>query len=259
MELKKPSSKLNRSLERGIEILRCFKPGMNLLGNSEIAERTGLPPSTVSRLTQTLVLSGFLEHDKQKSAYRLAPTVLSLGHAYKTSSLDLRIVEPLMRKASEKLKLNVGLAVADRLEMVYLESIRYTKNIALRTVAAGQRVPIERTSLGRAWISQLDSKGRAKILLELKESGTKNWTQIEREIHAAIDSMESHGYCIASWLPEISAISTSLKLSNGNHASLNLSTPAESQLSKVLESYVPALFELKDKIESELVKINNTL
>ena len=138
MELRKPSPKLNRSLERGIEILRCFKPGMNLLGNSEIAERTGLPPSTVSRLTQTLVLSGFLEHDKQKSAYRLAPTVLSLGHAYKTSSVELRLIEPLMRKASEKMKLNVGLAVADRHEMVYLESIRYTKNIALRTVAAGQ-------------------------------------------------------------------------------------------------------------------------
>ena len=258
MELKKSPAKLNRSLERGIEILRCFKPGMNLLGNSEIAERTGLPPSTISRLTQTLVLSGFLEHDKQKSAYRLAPTVLSLGHAYKTSSLELRIIEPLMRKASEKLKLNVGLAVADRLEMVYLESIRYTKNIALRTIAAGQRVPMERTSLGRAWIATLDSKSRTKLLLELKNAGTKNWEQINREIHAAIDSMQNKGYCVASWLPEISAISTSIQLLNGKTASLNLSTPAESQLSGVLESYVPALLELKDKIEAELNKINHT-
>jgi DNA-binding IclR family transcriptional regulator len=258
MELKKTPSKLNRSLERGIEILRCFKPGMNVLGNSEIAERTGLPPSTVSRLTQTLVLSGFLEHDKQKSAYRLAPTVLSLGHAYKTSSLDLRMIEPLMRKASEKLKLNVGLAVADRLEMVYLESIRYTKNIALRTVAAGQRVPIERTSLGRAWIAKLDSRSRANLLSELKESGTKNWAQIEREIYAAIESMDNKGYCIASWLPDISAISTAIELSNGKYASLNLSTPAESQLSDVLENYVPALFELKDKIDTELHKIKHT-
>jgi DNA-binding IclR family transcriptional regulator len=258
MELKTASSKLNRSLERGIEILRCFKPGMNLLGNSEIAERTGLPPSTVSRLTQTLVLSGFLEHDKQKSAYRLAPTVLSLGHAYKTSSVELRLIEPLMRKASEKLKLNVGLAVADRLEMVYLESIRYTKNIALRTVAAGQRVPIERTSLGRAWIASLEPKSRSNLLLELKNSEIKNWGQIEQEIQAAIESMQNNGYCLATWLPEISAISTSIQLLNGKHASLNLSTPAESRLSGVLENYVPALFELKDKIDTELHKIKHT-
>ena len=258
MELKTASSKLNRSLERGIEILRCFKPGMNLLGNSEIAERTGLPPSTVSRLTQTLVLSGFLEHDKQKSAYRLAPTVLSLGHAYKTSSVELRLIEPLMRKASEKLKLNVGLAVADRLEMVYLESIRYTKNIALRTVAAGQRVPIERTSLGRACIASLEPKSRSNLLLELKNSEIKNWGQIEQEIQAAIESMQNNGYCLATWLPEISAISTSIQLLNGKHASLNLSTPAESRLSGVLENYVPALFELKDKIDTELHKIKHT-
>jgi hypothetical protein len=30
---------LNRSLERGIEILRAFRPGADLLGNGEIAER----------------------------------------------------------------------------------------------------------------------------------------------------------------------------------------------------------------------------
>ena len=254
MELTRPNSKTNRSLIRGIEILRCFKPGMGLLGNSELAERTGLPPSTISRLTQTLVLSGFLEHDPVRQAYRLAPTVLCLGHAFKTGSTEIRLAEPLMRKTSEKLKLNVGLAVADRLEMVYLESIRYTKNIALRTVAAGQRVPIERTSLGRAWIAQLDPGTRKQLLLELKNQKIKNWAQIEAEIHEAIESMSNRGYCVATWLPEISAISTSLKLINGSYASLNFSTPAESKLNGLLENYVPALFELKDKIELEIQK-----
>ena len=254
MELARPNSKTNRSLIRGIEILRCFKPGMGLLGNSELAERTGLPPSTISRLTQTLVLSGFLEHDPVRQAYRLAPTVLCLGHAFKTGSTEIRLAEPLMRKTSEKLKLNVGLAVADRLEMVYLESIRYTKNIALRTVAAGQRVPIERTSLGRAWIAQLDPGTRKQLLLELKNQKMKNWAQIEAEIHEAIESMSNRGYCVATWLPEISAISTSLKLINGSYASLNFSTPAESKLNGLLENYVPALFELKDKIELEIQK-----
>ena len=254
MELTRPNSKTNRSLIRGIEILRCFKPGMGLLGNSELAERTGLPPSTISRLTQTLVLSGFLEHDPVRQAYRLAPTVLCLGHAFKTGSTEIRLAEPLMRKTSEKLKLNVGLAVADRLEMVYLESIRYTKNIALRTVAAGQRVPIERTSLGRAWIAQLDPGTRKQLLLELKNQKMKNWAQIEAEIHEAIESMSNRGYCVATWLPEISAISTSLKLINGSYASLNFSTPAESKLNGLLENYVPALFELKDKIELDIQK-----
>jgi DNA-binding IclR family transcriptional regulator len=254
MELTKPSSKTNRSLIRGIEILRCFRPGVGLLGNSEIAERTGLPPSTISRLTQTLVLSGFLEHAPEHSAYRLAPTVLSLSHAFKTGSPEIKIAEPLMRKVSEKLKLNVGLAVADRLEMVYLESIRYTRNIALRTVAAGQRVPIERTSLGRAWIANLDSQSQANIFLELKNQKINNWSQIEKEIQSAIQSMQKQNYCIASWLPEISAISTSIKLLNGQYASLNFSTPADSHLDKLIETFAPALLELKNQIQNEIEK-----
>ena len=57
----------NRSLERGIEILRAFRPGSDLLGNGELAERTGLSPATVSRLTQTLVGAGLLEHDRRRA------------------------------------------------------------------------------------------------------------------------------------------------------------------------------------------------
>ncbi|MBE7158937.1 MAG: helix-turn-helix domain-containing protein, partial [Rhodospirillales bacterium] len=54
--MQKPGqSPANRSLERGIEILRAFRPGSELLGNGELVERTGLPKATVSRLVQTLV------------------------------------------------------------------------------------------------------------------------------------------------------------------------------------------------------------
>ena len=88
----------------------------------------------------------------------------------------------------------------------------------------------------------------------LKNQKMKNWAQIEAEIHEAIESMSNWGYCVATWLPEISAISTSLKLLNGSYASLNFSTPAESKLDGLLENYVPALFELKDKIELEIQK-----
>jgi DNA-binding IclR family transcriptional regulator len=57
-------SPLNRSVLRGAEILRAFKPGSDLLGNGELSERTGLSPSTVSRLTQTLVVAGLLQLDR---------------------------------------------------------------------------------------------------------------------------------------------------------------------------------------------------
>ena len=134
-------SPANRSLERGVEILRAFRQGSELLGNGELAERTQLPKSTVSRLTQTLVGLGMLQTETAVRAYRLAPAVLSLAHAMRTGSRVLTVAAPLMRLLAERERINVGLAAADRDEMVYLESIRYARRVAFRSVVSGQRVP----------------------------------------------------------------------------------------------------------------------
>src|SRR5947209_13911476 len=93
-------SPANRSLERGIELLRSFRPGSELLGNAELAERTGLSRSTVSRLTQTLVGGGLLQVEPRSRAFRLAPAVLSIGHAMRTGSSVLATAAPRMRQAA---------------------------------------------------------------------------------------------------------------------------------------------------------------
>src|SRR5689334_24932301 len=88
-------SPANRSLERGIEILRAFRPGSEVLGNGELAERTGLARSTVSRLTQSLVDTGFLQYDPALRAYRLGVPVLSLAHAMRSGSTVLQLAAPM--------------------------------------------------------------------------------------------------------------------------------------------------------------------
>ncbi len=179
----------NRSLERGIEILRAFKPGADLLGNGELAERTGLSRATVSRLAQTLVDSGMLEHDRRRRAYRLAAPVLSLAHAMRSGSPVLQIADPWMRKEAEQRKINVGLAVADRDEMVYLESVRYSRRVSWRNVVAGQRVPMELTSLGRAWLAAAPDEQRRSLMDQFRKRRSSGWRELAREISAAIDSV----------------------------------------------------------------------
>src|ERR1041384_105638 len=129
----------NRSLERGIEILRAFRPGGDTLGNGEIAERTGLPRSTVSRLTRTLVNSGMLDEVRHQRTYRLAASVISIGHAMRTGSPLLTAGGAVMRVESAGRGLSVALAAADRTMMVYLESIGDSPRAALRNVVAGQQ------------------------------------------------------------------------------------------------------------------------
>ena len=48
------------ALARGLEVLRAFGPADRSLTNRELCDRTGLPKATVSRMTHTLTLLGYL-------------------------------------------------------------------------------------------------------------------------------------------------------------------------------------------------------
>jgi DNA-binding IclR family transcriptional regulator len=241
------ASSLNRSLERGMDILRAFRPGSTLLGNGEIAERTGLSPATVSRLTQTLVAAGMLAHDRSARAYRLAAPVLSLAHAMRTGSLVLQAAAPLMRTLAEKLRINVGLAVADRAEMVYLESIRYNRRASLRNVVSGQRVPIELTSLGRAWLAVAPADVREALFAEFA-ARRGDWPRLRSDIRKAIDSVEQRGWCAASWQPEVVALAAPLKLEAERGYVLNVSVSSTESLADVAAELNAPLLALSQRI-----------
>jgi DNA-binding IclR family transcriptional regulator len=115
---KRGRSPLNRSLGRGIAILRAFRPGTTLLGNGEIAERTGLPRASISRLTKTLTEAGYLDYYAPQRAYRLGAPVLTLAHAMRSGSAVLRVATPPMTALARRLRINVGLAMRDGDEMV---------------------------------------------------------------------------------------------------------------------------------------------
>lgn len=246
----------NRSLERGVEILRSFRPGADLLGNGELAERTGLPRATVSRLTQTLVGTGLLEHDRAKRAYRLAAPVLSFAHAMRSGSPVLKVVAPMMRKVAEKLKVNVGLAVADRDEMVYLESVRYNRKVSLRNVVAGQRVPMELTSLGRAWLAVATDAQRQLLLAQFKVRRAASWDVLKREINNSIANFHLKGYCAASWQPEVVALSVPIMVKNHPIYVLNMSITTQEPMDAVANDLRVPLFSLAGRVREEIESLD---
>lgn len=247
---------LNRSLERGVEILRAFRPGADLLGNGELAERTGLSRATVSRLTQTLVQCGLLEHDGARRAYRLAAPVLSFAHAMRSGSPILQIAAPLMRAAAEKLRVNVGLAVADRLEMVYLESIRYNRKVSLRSVVAGQRVPIELTSLGRAYLCAIPEPERRELMARLGQQRLSGWRPIREEILTAVQLFGRKGYCTASWQPEVVAMAIPIVTPSGFIYVLNMSVTTHQSALEIEDDLSGPLKALAEKIAEAVRRLD---
>lgn len=244
-------SPANRSLERGIDLLRAFRPGSELLGNSELAERTGLSKSTVSRLTQTLVGAGMLQLDTARRAYRLAPAVLSLAHAMRSGSRLLAVAAPRMRALAESRRVNVGLAAPDRDEMVYLESIRYARRVALRHVVSGQRVPMELTSLGRAYLA-VAPEPRTRALMRLfKSRRGSTWSAMARAIDAARVSVERDGFCAASWQPEVVALAVPLVVDDAIYV-MNLSLSTAEPVEQIADQFSACLLALVREVQREL-------
>lgn len=242
----------NRSLERGIELLRAFRPGADLLGNGELAERTGLPRATVSRLTQTLVDCGMLERDRSRRAYRLAAPVLSLAHAMRSGSPVLAAAGPLMRAEAEKRKINVGLAVADRDEMVYLESVRYSRRVSWRNVVAGQRVPMELTSLGRAWLAATSDASRRMLFEGFKAQRGPTWRALSREISVAIDAVHRDGFCWAGWQPQVVALATPIVLPDQRIYVLNMSVNTDEPADAVVGRLREPLLALAQRVKAAM-------
>lgn len=242
----------NRSLERGIELLRAFRPGSASLGNGELAERTGLSRSTVSRLCNTLVGTGFLQLERASRSYRLAPPVLSLGHAMRSGSPVLQTAAPLMRATAERLRVNVGLAAADRTEMVYLESVRFNRRPSLRTVVSGQRVPMELTSLGRAWLAAAAEPQRRQLMALFRRR--RNGKALVLQIEEAIESVRTRGYCTASWQPEVVAVATPISSPDEPVYALNFSMSTDAPPAQAIRDMSRSLLEFADDLRAALAR-----
>lgn len=246
----------NRSLVRGLEILRAFKPGLNFLTNSEIAERAGLPRSTVSRLTGTLVRSGFLLHDAQMGGYRLSATVVGMAHVMRSSSLVLNESLPLMQTVGRQMRVNVGLAVADHDDMIYLENLPFGPKASLRKIVVGQRVPMALTALGRAYMSTLDEQGLADILPQLKTRHRRDWDKLYPHMIKDVEAAKSQGYCSVAWQPGVVSIASPLEIPNEPVHLVNMSLYTDDSLARVSQALSPALLRLRDAIKARLAKIS---
>jgi DNA-binding IclR family transcriptional regulator len=93
------------AVERALAVLDTLSNGSAELGTNEIARRTGINPSTVSRLLATLAGSGMVEHVPATGRYRLGLRLLQLGNIV-LGRLDLRdlarpYLQELVRETGE--------------------------------------------------------------------------------------------------------------------------------------------------------------
>lgn len=183
------------ALARGFNVLRAFRADDQVLSNNEIAQRTGLPKPTISRLTYTLCKLGYLSQDSV-GRYRLDPHVLTLGFPVLARLGVREIARPMMQALAEHYGVSVSLGLRDGLHMVFVQRIRSNSPVVLHQ-DIGTRVPIAKTALGRAYMAGLPTHERAALIEELhRATPASDWTPLRKKIDSELERYQKHGYCL---------------------------------------------------------------
>lgn len=199
------------ALARGLELLRCFRPGERLLGNQELVKRSGLPKATVSRLTYTLTCLGYLQYFENMGKYALDTGVLALGYLH-LSGLDIRRqARPLMAELAEQTQSSVSLGARDRLSMVYIENCQGSGPLTLR-LDVGARIPMASTAMGRAHLAALPERERDLLLDQLRAQDPEQWPALREALEKAFRQYQDHGFCLScgDWQKDINAVAVPL-------------------------------------------------
>jgi len=243
------------ALARGLELLRCFRPGDVYLANADFAKRTGIPKPTVSRLTHTLTKLGYLTYEESQGKYQLGSGVLALGYSM-LSSLDVRkVARPAMQELAEYSKASVSIGVRDRLSMIYIESCRSSSRVTLR-LDVGSRIPVATTAMGKALLCGLPQSERDYLLDHIRLSDEENWPRIKAGIEQALRDYAERGFCISAgeWQQDVHAVGVPLfGVDNDKRMAFNCGGPAFLLPRNFLEDDLgPRLVQLVRKVEVEM-------
>ena len=88
------------SLARGLAVMRGFSQEQRRLSIAQLSQKTGIPRAAVRRVLYTLTRLGYVGSDDGRH-YALQPRLLSLGHAYLSSTPLVTAAQPFLDRVSD--------------------------------------------------------------------------------------------------------------------------------------------------------------
>ncbi|EDP66900.1 Transcriptional regulator [alpha proteobacterium BAL199] len=243
------------ALARGLEILRAFRPDDELLGNGELAERTGIPRSTVSRLTQTLTALGYMRYLPRFEKYQLGAGILALGYRHLAASGLRAAARPHMQALANAADCAIAMGTPDRLSMIYTEVCHGAGPMILR-LGVGSRIPIALTSMGRAYLSVLPERERQIVLGRIRDSDPDGWDDTKRTLDDAMQHYRAHGFCMSlgAWHHGISSAGVAVAMDGGAQIlAFNCGGASQRLTQSTIERrFGPALVDMAEHIRRDL-------
>jgi len=143
-----------QSIERAFNVLRSLASGP--AGVTEIADRVGLPKSTVSRLLSTLEELGAVEQVSAGGDYRVGWTMIELAAAARPGRSLVSLVRPHLAELSRLTGEAAGISIPDGNDMLYLDQLTPDSELQVRDWT-GHRIPMYAVPSGQVVLAADDA------------------------------------------------------------------------------------------------------
>jgi len=244
------------ALARGLQILGAFETEVGL-GNQELAQRTGLPPATVTRLTYTLTLLGYLRL-MPNGKYCTGAGFLGLSASVQRNLGVQRVARPYMEALVKELDCSVAMGTRDRNSMIFLDLVRPSRPGLTVNTDIGSALPIHNTAIGMAYLLAAPLAERAEILELLQEECRDDWDAVRQTIEQATENFKKDGFVtrIGSWHRDVNAVGVPLKVSWVQTVYSFICVDVSPKMSRrvLKEVYGPALCKMVADIKAKLEK-----
>jgi IclR family acetate operon transcriptional repressor len=147
-----PATRQVAAVQRAVAILGELADARTELGTNEIARRTGINVSTISRILATLVSGGLVEHVAATGRYRLGIGVLRLANAMH-ERLDIRtLARPYLVELAGLIRETATLSVPGEHEAITLDFAQ--SPLSVRSVAeVGRTSAAHATAVGKVFLA----------------------------------------------------------------------------------------------------------
>lgn len=238
--------KFANTLARGLGVLRVFRASDHGLTHAQIAERTGLPKPTISRLTYTLCELGYLSHGGRNDRFRLGPAAIVLGSVASVAVSFVDMVSDDMQRLADETGTLALIAVRDGDRMMLVRTWRPATAQAI-WLEPGHRIPLDASSSGMAFLAALDAE-RFEALDP--DEGTRAFRQL------GYDQLLGQGFTIAPdtqrYASTVNAVSVPYYAGEfGESVAFTCgATPSELPRQRMEQEVGPALHRLVQELES---------
>ena len=182
------------AVQRAVAVLDALADVEPELGTNEIARRTGINASTVSRLLSTLAESGLVDHDADTGRYRLGLRLLHFGNSV-LARLDLReIARPHLVALSEATGETVTLSAPGEHQAITVDFVQSPASV--QSVARlGRPSVAHATAVGKVYLAfggELPDgplevftpntiTDRTRLTAEIVQAKERGWAQVTGE------------------------------------------------------------------------------